>query len=92
LAVEHHSGKLVMQPRVAAAEAEYNEQYILWAGPISIRKTLNRSEPLMSDFTDITESTLREPVTEKKEPIPYPFRHEIEKIGKTRQDEGGALE
>lgn len=92
MAVEHLSGKLVMQPRVAAAEAEYNEQYILWAGPISIRKTLNRSEPLMSDFTDIIEGTLREPVTEKKEPIPYPFRHEIEKMGKKEPELGGIIE
>ncbi len=92
MAVEHNSGKLVMHPRVAAAEAEYNEQYILWAGPISIRKTLHRSEPLMSDFTDITESPLREPVTEKKEPVPYPFRHEIEKIGKKKPDVGGTIE
>ena len=92
MAVEHQSGKLVMQPRVAAAEAEYNEQYILWAGPITIRKTLNRSEPLMSDFTDITESLMREPVTEKKEPIPYPFRYEIEKMGKKEPVEGSAIE
>ena len=78
MVVDHLSGKLLMPPRSASVEAEYNEQYILWAGPIMIRKYLKKSEPLLSDFTDV--EAKRNPVDypEQDEAIPYPFRHQLE--------------
>ncbi len=79
MAVDHYSGQLVMKPQSASVEAEYNEQYILWAGPVMIRKYLKESEPLLADFTDV--EVKRHPVEypEQDETIPYPFRHQIEK-------------
>lgn len=81
MAVEHESGKLVVMPRSAGAEAEYNEQYILWAGPILIKQTLNKSLPLLSDFVDlgeIDESSALGGMAEKNLAIPYPFQHQME--------------
>jgi len=49
MAVEHDNGVMVMTPRRAAMEAEYNEQYVLWAGPVSITKSINEFKPL-ADF------------------------------------------
>jgi hypothetical protein len=51
MAIEHLTGQLVMPPQSASVEAEYNEQYILWAGPIIITKFLHDSEPLLADFS-----------------------------------------
>lgn len=82
LAIDHLSGQAVMAPQTAGAEAEYNEQFILWAGPITIRKTLKKAEPLLSDFTGLTEQDVKasstKPDAEQSEPIPYPFRQEVE--------------
>lgn len=78
LAIESSSGRLVMPPQAASAEAEYNEQFILWAGPVIIKKTLIKSEPLLSDFTDIMENTDTTRVAEQNDPIPYPFRYQME--------------
>lgn len=78
LAIDHLSGQTVMAPQTAGAETEYNEQYILWAGPIMIRKTLKKADPLLSDFTSLTgqdvKASATEPNAEQSEPIPYPFR------------------
>lgn len=80
LAVDHLTGRVVMAPKTAGSEAEYNEQYILWAGPVIIKKTLNISEPLLSDFSDVlTEHDPAKPVVQNVQ-IPYPFSHEIEKM------------
>jgi hypothetical protein len=81
LAVDHLSGHLVMPPQVAASEAEYNEQYILWAGPFIIRKFLKDADPLLSDFTDLRtkKQNIDHGPAEQYEPIPYPFQHQIEK-------------
>ena len=78
LAVDHLSGALVMEPRSAAAESEYTEQYILWAGPVRIRKTVNKAEPMLADFSDLTEPQPMVPV-DRRVPVAYPFKHEIEK-------------
>ena len=86
LAIDHLSGQTVMAPQTAAAEAEYNEQFLLWAGPITIRKTLKKADPLLSDFTDLIEDDITtssaKPNAEQSEPIPYPFRQEVEHWGK----------
>ncbi len=78
MAVDHLSGKLLMPPQSASVEAEYNEQYILWAGPIMIRKYLKKSEPLLSDFTDVEAKQNPVDYPEQDEAIPYPFRHQLE--------------
>lgn len=85
MAVDRISGRLVMPPQVAGAETEYNEQYILWAGPIIIKKTLSKSEPLLSDFTDVLDTGISPRSTEQNEPIPYPFRNEMKKMLKDKE-------
>jgi len=79
LAVDSLTGRLVMPPAAASAEAEYNEQFILWAGPIIIKKTLTKSEPLLSDFTDVREQKEVVDSAAQNEPIPYPFRYQMKK-------------
>ncbi len=91
LAIDHLSGQTVMAPQTAGAETEYNEQFILWAGPVIIKKTLKKAEPLLSDFTDLTEQDFKtsttEPDAEQSEPIPYPFRREVEQWRKKEQSD-----
>ncbi len=84
MAVEHLSGKLVMVPQSAAIEAEYNEQYILWAGPVSITKYLRNAEPLLADFSELStqeESAQNESLgmAAQDAAIPYPFQFQIER-------------
>jgi hypothetical protein len=79
LAVDHQSGKLIMPPQAASTQAEYNEQFILWAGPVSIKKILTTSDPLLCDFTKLTSSDPFVEVKEEDGSIPYPFQHQIEK-------------
>lgn len=79
LAIDSSTGRLLMPPQAAGAEAEYNEQFILWAGPIIIKKTLIKSEPLLSDFTDLKENNGATQVAEQDEAVPYPFRYQMEK-------------
>jgi hypothetical protein len=83
MAIEHLSGKLVMPPQSASIEAEYNEQYILWAGPIIITKFLHDSQPLLSDFSDLpfsdkTPQNVSIHMPAQDADIPYPFRFQIE--------------
>ncbi len=78
MAVDHYSGELVMAPQSASVEAEYNEQYILWAGPVMIKKYLKKSEPLLSDFSDVKGKRDAGGYPEQDENVPYPFRHQIE--------------
>ena len=89
MAVDHLSGKLVMVPQSASIEAEYNEQYILWAGPVVITKYLHDSEPLLADFSDLSTPT-KSPHNEslnmaaQDTDIPYPFRFQIEQWKKEK--------
>ena len=79
MAIEHNTGELVMPPQSASIEAEYNEQYILWAGPVIITKYLHESEPLLSDFTDLAVKEDIEEMSAQDADIPYPFRYQIER-------------
>ncbi len=79
LAIDHLTGNLVMAPQSASTEAEYNEQYILWAGPVMITKFLKESEPLLVDFTDIQGDEMSKKYIDQKGVIPYPFKHQLEK-------------
>ena len=80
LAVEHLSGNLVMPPRSAGAEAEYNEQYLLWAGPVMIKQTLQKTKPLLSDFSEFGELEGMVRTAEQDVAIPYPFQLQVEKM------------
>lgn len=87
MAVDHLTGELLLPPQSASAESEYNEQYVLWAGPVSIRKSLKNGEPLLSDFTDAQvqgNTTQKVPAT-REEQAPYPFQHELQQWRDTRQ-------
>ena len=85
MAIEHNTGKLVMPPQSSSIEAEYNEQYILWAGPVIITKYLHKSEPLLSDFTDSAVIDDPSDIAAQDADIPYPFRYQIEKWKKEDQ-------
>ena len=80
LAVDHLSGRVIMAPQSAGAESEYNEQYILWAGPIIIKETLIKSQPLLSDFADLGDEGENAGPTEQNVAIPYPFQNQVEKM------------
>jgi hypothetical protein len=79
MAVDHTSGNLIMPPQSASVEAEYNEQYILWAGPVMITKHLRKSSPLLSDYSDLQADTPEWQYADQEESVPYPFRHQYEK-------------
>ncbi len=80
IAVDHMTGDLIMEPQSASTEAEYNEQYVLWAGPVSVKKFLKVSDPLMCDFTNLS---IEKPGAvgwkEFDGSLDYPFRYEMEK-------------
>jgi hypothetical protein len=84
MAIEHLTGKLVMPPQSASVEAEYNEQYILWAGPIIVTKFLQDSEPLLSDFSSPPLENASVDVSAQDTDIPYPFRFQLEKWRKEK--------
>ena len=86
MAVDHLTGDLVMAPVSVSSQAEYNEQYVLWAGPVSVKKMLKKSDPLLCDFTDAdgaADTAATEKVREEK--LDYPFRYEMDK----RKQKGG---
>jgi len=74
LAVDHWTGELLMSPQSAAAVCEYNEQYVLWAGPVNIRKTLRNAEPLLSDFTHLQEEKSAALPVDREVHVPHPFQ------------------
>jgi hypothetical protein len=85
LAIDHLSGQLVLPPQAVGAEAEYNEQYLLWVGPVSARKFIKKAESPLCDFTDLQDETAGPMISvDQGEPIPYLFRHAVEKFS---QDE-----
>jgi hypothetical protein len=53
-AIDRLTGEVEISPQSVSFEAEYNEQYVLWAGPVSTKKLLRRSDPLMVDFSDLS--------------------------------------
>jgi hypothetical protein len=90
MAVEHVSGRLVMPPQAVGAEAEYNEQYLLWVGPFSATKYMKKAEPLLCDFTDLQDEKAGQmKPTDQDEPIQYPFRHTVKKLLDDEKSTGG---
>ena len=79
MAVNSVDGNLAMAPQTACAEAEYNEQFILWTGPVRIRKSMIKSEPLLSDFTSVTDGKNELQPVSRDSDIPYPFRRQPRK-------------
>jgi len=69
----------VLRSTATKVEAEYNEQYILWAGSVKITKYLKKSERLLADFTDIHVTADPSDFPEQDVNLSYPFRHQIEK-------------
>lgn len=84
LAVDHFSGEVVMPPQSASVEAEYNEQYLLWAGPVMIKKYLKNSSPLLADYTDLDEELEENGSIELDETVAYPFRYQLEEWRKAK--------
>lgn len=53
MAIERGTGNIILKPTVSAFEAEYIEQYYLWAGPVSTVKEVRRADPLLVDFRSL---------------------------------------
>lgn len=68
-AIDRETGEVIVPPQTTSFEAEYNEQYMLWAGPLHTTKSLRRSDGVLADFTDLTE---QKPI-ERRKPIVTPF-------------------
>lgn len=47
------TGKVIMRPRSANSEAKYAEHYLLWAGPVVTRETVDKGQGLLVDFADV---------------------------------------
>lgn len=84
MAVDHWTGNLLMPPQTASVESEYNEQYVLWAGPVLIRKSLKNAEPILSDFAGLQKNTTETVSISQEIQAPYPFQHHIEQSKKER--------
>ena len=52
-AVDRSNGSILIKPTTSSFETQYQEQYALWMGPYKKGKTLQRSDGLMVDFSDI---------------------------------------
>ena len=53
-AIDKNSRQVIVKPKVSAFESQYKEQYILWTGPFKTVKTVKSADPLMVDFSDIS--------------------------------------
>ncbi|MCL2340438.1 MAG: adhesin [Proteobacteria bacterium] len=78
MAVSHDSGVMVMAPRRSAMEAEYDEQYILWAGPVSIKKSINNFVPLADTIPDDSDKEWPAAKRRVSETPPRPFQDRSE--------------
>nr|VFK66537.1 MAG: hypothetical protein BECKUNK1418G_GA0071005_10978 [Candidatus Kentron sp. UNK]VFK68438.1 MAG: hypothetical protein BECKUNK1418H_GA0071006_100243 [Candidatus Kentron sp. UNK] len=59
-AIERSTGKVIVPPQVSSYEAEYNENFAFWVGPIATDKSIKKSDGLLVDFSNvITNGTLR---------------------------------
>ncbi|MBO4575738.1 MAG: adhesin [Neisseriaceae bacterium] len=53
-AIDKNSRQVVIKPTVSAFESQYKEKYILWTGPYKTVKTVKSADPLLVDFSDIS--------------------------------------
>ena len=56
-AIDKATRQIVIKPTVSAFESQYKEKYILWTGPYKTVKTVKSADPLMVDFSDITNNS-----------------------------------
>ena len=52
-AVAREDKRLLIRPTVSAYEARYQENYVLWTGPLRTNKNISAVDGLMVDFSDI---------------------------------------
>ena len=53
-AVDRNTRQLLIKPTTSSFESQYQEKYALWMGPYQKQKTLQKSDGLLVDFSDIT--------------------------------------
>lgn len=53
MAFDREGKNLLMRPQVANREAQYQEHYLLWAGPISTKERVYQGQGLLVDFTQV---------------------------------------
>lgn len=53
-AVDRKNRQLLIKPTTSSFETKYQEKYALWMGPYKKAKTIQKSDGLMVDFSDIT--------------------------------------
>jgi len=92
-AFDRETRKLVLLPTTSSYEAYYNEKYILWIGPYEYEKKVQKSNPLLVDFTDIVDETVKEGMAEGNSESLLPNgafqenKEDREYDGKTRPNE-----
>ena len=52
-AVDRRNKDLLIKPKVNAYEAKYQERYALWTGPYRVQKSIQATDGLMVDFSDL---------------------------------------
>ncbi|RRD91034.1 hypothetical protein [Conchiformibius steedae] len=53
MAINPHTGEIVMSPRNANYEAKYDENYVLWTGPYVSNEIVRKGKGLLVDFSDV---------------------------------------
>lgn len=53
MAFDRDGKNLLMRPQVSNREAQYQEHYLLWAGPISTKERVYQGQGLLVDFTKV---------------------------------------
>ncbi|MBQ9681927.1 MAG: adhesin [Neisseriaceae bacterium] len=56
-AIDKATRQIVIKPTVSAFESQYKEKYVLWTGPYKTVKTVKSADPLMVDFSDISNNS-----------------------------------
>lgn len=79
-AVDRKNRQLLIKPTTSSFETKYQEKYTLWMGPYKKDKTVQKSDGLMVDFSDITPygtSTEKPKFTQQTDDIPVVVRPDI---------------
>lgn len=63
-------GKIILRPQVANREAQYQEHYLLWTGPLTTKERVYQGQGLLVDFTDVDGS---KGAYNSKEPVAREF-------------------
>lgn len=79
-AVDRKSRQLLIKPTTSSFESKYQEKYTLWMGPYKKDKTVQKSDGLMVDFSDIIPygtSTEKPKFTQQTDDTPVVVRPDI---------------